>query len=411
MAHMGVPPFVQHAAAALHEADLLGGFGTTLIDHPGSRWQFLSKRLAASLGYDLAKQLQRRQVTDFPFEVVRHYPWREIVRMLQVKLYGDPVLGDKIFHWTRDGFDSWSARQLDEFGGFYGYEYTARASLKRARTLGIPGVLDLPSPEHDFSEAVIAAEIDRFPSMRSEYREYVGAHQNVRTEYRQSEWEAATHIVTASNLTRDTWCAKKWSPRPTVVIPYGAPPVRESLLCEVPASKPFRFVWAGTFSVRKGAHLLLDAWTSWTVANPGVELHIYGAVTLPKSVLTNLPRSVVFFGSVSQAQLFEALASSVALVFPTLCDGFGLVVTEAFSLGVPVITTDRAGAVDLISHGDNGLRIAVGSASAISHALTELMDSRPTWPDMRRKAAETARAWQWADYRREMSAFLKTVTV
>ncbi len=406
MAHMIVAPFVQHAAAALHEAGLLAAFGATLVDHPESGLQEVAKRLAPLVGYDLAGQLQRRRITAFPEALVQHYPWREVVRMLQVKLRADPVLGDRIFHWARDGFDHWVAGRLDGHGGFYGYEYGARESLKRARALGIPGFLDLPSPEHDFSEGIIAAEVARFPDLQSDYRTHVSGLQDERTEYRREEWEAASHIVTASTLTRDSWVAKGWSPRPVAVIPYGAPPVRESYLRAMPDEQPLRFVWAGTFSIRKGAHLLIEAWRSWTPSHPGIELHIYGAVTLPEKVLADLPTSIVFHGSVAQHVLFEALAGSAALVFPTLCDGFGMVVTEAFALGVPVITTERAGAVDLVRQGENGLRIAAGSAQAIAEALDAFMDLRADWPAMRHAAAETARGWQWSDYRRELSRFV-----
>lgn len=406
MAHTVIPPNVQHAAAALYETGLLDAFGAALVDNPNSRLQQLARKFAARIGYDLTEQLRRRRITAFPVMLVRHYPWREVARMLQVKLLANPVLGDRIFHWARDGFDRWVADQLKGQGGFYGYEYGACQALQKARALGIPGFLDLPSPEHDFAEGIIAAEVARFPYLQSNYRAHVSRRQIERTEYRRQEWEAASHIITASTLTRDSWIAKGWSPRPVAVIPYGAPPVREAYLKAMPDDRPLRFIWAGTFGIRKGAHLLIEAWRTWAPRYSGIELHVYGAVTLPEKVLTDLPDSIVFFGSVSQPVLFEAMAGGAALIFPTLCDGFGLVVTEAFALGLPVITTERAGAVDLVRQGENGLRMEAGSAAAIAEALEIFMNLRAEWPAMRRAAAETARGWQWSDYRRELSRFV-----
>jgi UDP-glucose:(heptosyl)LPS alpha-1,3-glucosyltransferase len=48
-------------------------------------------------------------------------------------------------------------------------------------------------------------------------------------------------------------------------------------------------------------------------------------------------------------------AAADALVFPTLYDSFGLVITEAMAAGLPVITNRAAGAAELISSGCDGL--------------------------------------------------------
>ena len=41
-------------------------------------------------------------------------------------------------------------------------------------------------------------------------------------------------------------------------------------------------------------------------------------------------------------------------VFPSLFEGFGLVITESMSQGTPVITTDRTAGPDLIKNDENG---------------------------------------------------------
>ncbi len=106
-----------------------------------------------------------------------------------------------------------------------------------------------------------------------------------------------------------------------------------------------------------------------------------------------------FHGSVVRSVLFEAYEAADILVFPTLSDGFGMVVTEAFAHGLPVITTNRAGASDLVRHGVNGLIIPAGDAVALANALKWCIENRQQLTGMRQAALDTARNWQWSDYR------------
>jgi len=94
-------------------------------------------------------------------------------------------------------------------------------------------------------------------------------------------------------------------------------------------------------------------------------------------------------------------------MFPTLYDGFGMVVTEAWSRGLPVITTEMAGASDLLRPHQNGLLIKAASADAIGSALEWCMTHRGELRAMRKDALATAAAWQWSDYRNTLAGVLR----
>jgi glycosyltransferase involved in cell wall biosynthesis len=98
-------------------------------------------------------------------------------------------------------------------------------------------------------------------------------------------------------------------------------------------------------------------------------------------------------------------------MFPTLCDGFGMVATEAWSQGVPVITTNRAGCSDMLSHGKNGLLVQAGNADALVEALQWCLDHRSELRAMRVASRDTAAAWQWADYRAAVGARVSQLLV
>src|SRR5262249_49793482 len=145
------------------------------------------------------------------------------------------------------------------------------------------------------------------------------------------------------------------------VIPLGAPPVRDTDVEHRSTASSLRALWAGSFSVRKGAHYMLEALRALG-STEGVKLDIYGAVALPAKLMRDLPSSVSIAPTIPRIELFERYKAADILVFPTLCDGFGMAVTEAFAHGLPVITTTRAGAADLVRHSENGLIIPAGDA-------------------------------------------------
>jgi len=109
-----------------------------------------------------------------------------------------------------------------------------------------------------------------------------------------------------------------------------------------------------------------------------------------------------FHGSVARPELFEAFEAADVLMFPTLSDGFGMVVTEAFARGLPVITTDQAGASDLVEHEKNGLIIPAGDPESVRRALNWCLENRERLGEMRCAALASAKGWQWSDYRRAL---------
>lgn len=398
VAHLTPAPYTQQVARALEEHGALDSFFTTLVDKSEAGWQAMSASLGNLAGIDLRRDLRRRAISEVPAERVHSYPRREVLRMLQVRLLQDPVIGDRLFHWARDGFEAWVARQLDGLDLIYGYEYGSLGIFQRARQLGIRTVLDLPSPEHDYVDRLLAPEYARFPDLITPYSRYTAARQVERTVRRRQEWDLADLVIANSSFTADSWQASGWAERPIAVVPYGAPPPIAQPF-DPPSDGPLRLLWAGTFSIRKGAHLLLEALHALALPPERLLVEVYGAQALPGSLLECAPAALRICGSIPRPELLERMARAHALLFPTLCDGFGLVVNEAFSQGLPVITTLRAGAADLIRPGENGVLIEAGSSQAIAAAIEAAMADREALVAMRPAALASAAAWQWSDYR------------
>jgi glycosyltransferase involved in cell wall biosynthesis len=410
IAHTSVAPFVQQAARALHEAGQLDRFVTTLRWNAGSARQRFACRAASLIGFDLATQLRRRLITELPLEKVESLPAGEIFRLLTGRLDRGGRLTDLVWARTEPAFDRAVARRLQ--AGFhtavYGFEYSSLTTFKRARALGIATIYDMPAPEPRFVQQLLDAEIDRFPGLRTAYHAHTAAREEQRITRRRTEWELAGHVIAASRFTRDSFARAGLDVAKVHIVPYGAPPPAprdEAVAGGSAPDKPLVFLWSGTFSIRKGAHYLLEAWRKHHFGCHA-RLRVFGAQGLPTDLLADLPAGIEFGGSIPRDQLMAHYQTSDALIFPTLCDGFGMVATEAWSRGLPVITTDCAGAADLLQPRENGLLIRAGSSEAIAEVISWCLDHRGQLHAMRGPALDTAARWQWFDYRRALVAAL-----
>lgn len=83
------------------------------------------------------------------------------------------------------------------------------------------------------------------------------------------------------------------------------------------------------------------------------------------------------------------------LVLPSLTEGQGLVVLEAFRAGTPVIASDIAALRQLVTDGETGWLFEANQADALANALTRALD---TAPGERERIVRAARNSFLADY-------------
>lgn len=408
--HPMVAPFVQQAARALHEAGQLERYVTSVRFDPASRYQRCAVAAARLVRFDLARELRRRTVSEVPADRVLSYPFGEYLRLAIGRLDRDGRATDFVWERAEQWFDRRVARSLHRgLSGVYAFEYSSLATINRARALDLPVAYDMPAPEPTFVQAILDRETARFPELVTPWHRWTADREARRIARRHAEFRAASVVVAASAFTRGSFAPAGLDAAKVRVVPYGAPPVAErsaAVRGGSPADGPVTFLWAGTFGIRKGAHYVLDAWRTADLGRHA-RLLVFGAVALPDRVLHPLPAGVELRGSIPRAELMEHYRASDALLFPTLCDGFGMVATEAWSRGLPVITTDHAGAADLLRPGANGLLVRAGDAAAIADSVRWCLEHRVELRAMRESAHATAAGWQWSDYRRRLADVLR----
>ena len=400
LSYPGTGVFVQQVGRALWEAGMLERFLTTIVDRPDTRQR---RWMAHSAWFD--EQLRRRSIQEFPAALAVEYPQRELLRLLTSRIDQNGVWSDIVWEWAEYGFDAWVARHgLGGANAVYAYEHAAAGTFQAAKERGMKCIYDVPAPEHAFAQRVRDDEVARHPELDSAYQRRTRRHSGRRTARRRHEWQAADLIFASSQFTKSTYAAAGLDVSKVRVIAPGAPPVVAEAWDRA-GPRPgaaARFLFVGAVALHKGVHHLLAAWRQLNVPTGTAVLEIVGDITLPRAVLRDCPASVQFAGRLRPMEVCARYQQADALVFPTLCDGFGMVVTEAFSQGLPVITTPRAGAAEMVREGINGFVVPAADPEALARTLDWCLMHRAELHAMRAGARATAAAWQWSDYRRRL---------
>lgn len=104
-------------------------------------------------------------------------------------------------------------------------------------------------------------------------------------------------------------------------------------------------------------------------------------------------------GFLADADLAVALDRAAVFVFPSLAEGFGLPVIEAFSLGTPVVHSDDPALLE-VSAGA-GIAVerepAVGYPARLATAIRSVIDDRQLATRLGFEGQDRARAFSWKD--------------
>lgn len=152
------------------------------------------------------------------------------------------------------------------------------------------------------------------------------------------------------------------------------------------ANEPLRFGVLGRVHPAKGVATILKA-AAQLAANKAPFSVTFAGTGDPENLhtLQNCALREVSFVGPQNAQTY--LRSIDVLLFtPESTESFGNVVIEAFSQGVPVISSDCGGPTELICGGSNGLVVPRADASALAGAMQRLISN----PSLQRCLAKTA---------------------
>ncbi|HBW31049.1 MAG TPA: glycosyl transferase family 1, partial [Nostoc sp. UBA8866] len=286
---------------------------------------------------------------------------------------------------------------LQGINAIYSYEDMAATTFKKAKEKGIICLYDLPIPYYRMTGNIMRQEAELFPELApviQTIREPIW-----KLHRKEQEIQLADHIFVASSVTKQSLLDIGVKAEKISVIPYGAPV--EYFQPQAKTDDCFRALFVGRVSPRKGVHYLLQAWQNLKLQD--AELVIVGQNLFPPGWLEQYKYICRHVPSVPHLLLNQYYGSASVLVFPSLIEGFGLVLLEAMSCGIPVITTYNTAGPDIITDGVDGFIIPIRDVEALKEKLQWCYSHPKELADMGRAARRKAEELNWGLYRQRLA--------
>jgi len=227
---------------------------------------------------------------------------------------------------------------------------------------------------------------------------------------------ASRHVVAVSAQTRDDLLRVYGLPPDRVtVIPSGVDHRRFTPLLD-PRPALLRwglrryFLFVGNLFPHKNLFRLLEAFR----AVPGdIQLVLAGhrdpryLPALERHVeLLGVGGRVRFLGYVADAELPALYAGAVALVLPSLYEGFGLPALEAMACGTPVIASTAGGLREAV--GDAAVTVDPHDVDGMARAMERMTEDAALQADLRTRGQAHARRFQWQETARRTLGVLRS---
>ncbi|MHB8652838.1 MAG: glycosyltransferase family 4 protein [Terriglobia bacterium] len=295
------------------------------------------------------------------------------------------------------------ARRLEKLAGkidvVHVWPCGALETIRTAKRLGIPTVLERPNAHTRYAYETVRAECQRIgvalpPGDDYTYRADVLARE-------ETEFREADYLLCPSEFTAKTFRDRGFPPEKILRHAYGFDEASFWPDTTTPRQK-FTVLFVGVAAVRKGLHIALDAWMSSPALRDGLFLiagdiapdyrrHLEYALKDPSVSALGHRRDVP-----------ELMRQADVLVLPSLEEGFGLVCVEAIGSGcVPVVSE---ACTEICKHMQNALVHPIGDVQTLRQHLTVLYQDRVLLQKLREGCIRQRLDFIWSAAGRKLAA-------
>jgi phosphatidylinositol alpha-mannosyltransferase len=193
------------------------------------------------------------------------------------------------------------------------------------------------------------------------------------------------------------WTGRRWFGGRYEIVPngvdVGAPPSEPK-----PESDELRVAFVGRPEERKGLPVLLKAFEA-LIEHVPARLTVVGATERQVGRYLADPEvaeAIDPLGRVDGGELWQRLWEADVLSAPSLTgESFGMVLTEAFAAGTPVIASEIAGYSEVVSDGCDGILVPPADPQRLAEELQRLHHDPSLLEKLSQNAREKAHQYAW----------------
>lgn len=347
------------------------------------------------------RKFSNRVISNVPVKFLRTKPLSGLKAIHQIRRGRSPQL---VFHEINGEFQNKIPfSSIKKASAVIGFDTASWIIADRAKEIGRPFFLDQSISHPVSNESVLRNVVSRFPEWHDDFEPRIPTVLHSENQ----EHALATRIVAASSYTKRTLISQGITADKIVVNPYGVDIRKFHPANTQRVAQPLRFVFLGSVSARKGIPLLVAAWQSLGLKD--CELWIIGPVTSQARALIPLLPGLRVLGKHPHEELPRLLRQCDVLIFPSYCEGFGLVLLEALASGLPVITTEATAGPDLIQNGTEGFIIQSGDLDELCHSMKFFADNPEKLGAISEAARSCAEKFTWNAYGDRWNQLLEDV--
>ena len=229
--------------------------------------------------------------------------------------------------------------------------------------------------------------------------------------------------ITVSESTKKDLIGVGFKSENIKIVPIGIKEELRGRTVEFGNYKEPNFIYVGRYASYKGIDVAVRALGKLKDQYPNAKLWVVGkkndeyieTVLLPiceeysLSLGDSSENDIVTWGFVSDEKKEELQKNAKALVFPSIREGWGMIITEAGALGTPSITYDAPGTRDAVQYGKSGYLCIQNSVTELADKMIQCLKKEEEYCSISKNAFDFANTFSFKKSGEEFSRLINSM--
>jgi len=159
-----------------------------------------------------------------------------------------------------------------------------------------------------------------------------------------------------------------------------------------------KLLFIGRLDPLKGLSYLLDAWAVLSKKHPQISLNLYGSGDAKPYITDRIRHEQLQRITLNPPtdQTEQVMAQHDILLFPSLWEGFPLVLLEALNAGLPPVSFDcQTGPAEIIRNGEDGFVVPVRDTAQFVEKIDLLLMDKSLWRNFSNRGRVNIQRYRW----------------